>query len=178
MDAGIISTRYARAIYQYAVERKEETSLYEEMKLLSGFFTSVPTLRKVLEDPTISSAEKIKVLITASGSKVTDTCKHVIQMVVENGRANFMQNIALVYGKMYKKEKGMIAVKLTTVDPATKEIKKELTNIIIQNEKDSVDFITKIDPAIIGGFILEVEDFRLDASVKNQLNQLKLDLTD
>jgi F-type H+-transporting ATPase subunit delta len=176
MNAGIISTRYAKAIFQYALGRGDEEHLHEEMKMLSAQFAALPLLKKVLEDPTVSSADKIDVLVTAAGKEASDTCKQVIRLVIKNGRGHYMQNIALVYDKVYRKEKNIAVIKLTTVEPTGDETKKALVNLIIKDKGKKVDFAAQTDDAIIGGFILEVEDFRLDAGVKNQLNRLRLEL--
>lgn len=176
MDAGIISSRYAKAIYQYASKRKEESRLHEELKMLSEQFNTVPMLKKVLDDPTVSSVEKIKVLTTAAGKEISDTCKQVILLIVGNGRAHYMQNIALMYDKVYRRAKNIVVIKLITADAASAETKKELVNLVTKDKNETVDFAAKTDAGIIGGFILEIEDLRLDASVKNQLNRLRLEL--
>jgi len=175
MDAGIISKRYAKAIFQYALERKEESRLREELKVLSEQFLAVPMLNMVLKDPTVSSAVKIEVLATAAGKKISDTYEQVIRLVVKNGRTRYMQSIALMYDKVYRKAKNMVILKLTTTEPASDEMKNKLVNLLKKNE-EQVDFVAITDKDIIGGFILETEDLRLDACIKNQLNQLRLEL--
>ena len=176
MDAGIISTRYAKAVYKYAADRGDETRLYEEMKMLCKQFMALPELNKVLENPIISSEEKIKLLTTAVGEMASETCKNVFRVVVENGRASYMRHIALVYDKVYRKEKVIVLVKLITVNQATEDEKNSMVKLITNGKEEQVDFAAEIDADIIGGFILEVEDRRLDASVKNQLNVMKLEL--
>ena len=175
MNAGIISNRYAKAIYQYALERKEEDQLREELRILSEQFLAVPMLKKVLDDPTVSSAMKIDILTTAAGRAISDTCRQVIGLVVKNKRAHYMQSIVLMYDKVYRKAKNKVILKLTTTEQASDEMKNKLIDLIKKN-KAQVDFVAKMDKDIIGGFILEIEDLRLDASMKNQLNQLRLEL--
>jgi F-type H+-transporting ATPase subunit delta len=176
MNAGMISTRYAKAIFQYALERGDEERLRTEMKTLSGQFAALPLLGKVLEDPTIPSGEKVNVLITAAGKTTSDTCQQAVRLVIENGRGHYMQHIALMYDKIYRKEKNRTVIELTTTEPANVETQNALINLVVKDRNKQVDFAAKIDENIIGGFILEVEDFRLDASVKNQLNRLRLEL--
>ncbi|GHT58716.1 ATP synthase subunit delta [Bacteroidia bacterium] len=176
MEVGTISTRYAKAIYRFAAGLGEETRLNEEMSMLSEQFVALPGLDKVLEDPTISSGKKIKLLATAVGGTLSETCKNVLRVIVENGRASYMQHIALVYNLVYRKEKNIVLVKLTTVVPTTEEEKKSMVKLISNEKTVQVDFAVKTDAEIIGGFILEVEDLRLDASVRNQLNEIKLEL--
>ena len=175
MDAGIISNRYAKAIFQYALERKEEDRLREELKILSEQFIAVPELKIVLDDPTVSPAMKIDVLSTAAGKKISDTCRQAFLLVIENGRAHYMQSIALMYDKVYRKAKSRMVLRLITTEPASDEMKNKLVDLVKKNNAQ-VDFITKIDKGIIGGFILEIDDIRLDASIRNQLNQLRLEL--
>jgi F-type H+-transporting ATPase subunit delta len=178
MDAGMISTRYAHAIYEYAVEKKTEMAVYKEIRLLLKHFSEHPTLRKAMNDPTVSSERKIKLLITASGIHINDTLKQVVQMVVENGRAKSMENIALSYDKVYREAKGIVSVNLTTVEPANEQIKQALVEIISKGNDEQVEFNATTDPEIIGGFVLQIGDKRLDASVKDQLNQLRLNLSE
>jgi F-type H+-transporting ATPase subunit delta len=175
MNSGIISNRYAKAIYQYASEHKEDNRLREELRILSEQFFTVPTVRTVLEDPTVSPAVKIDVLTTAAGKDVSNTYKQVIRVIVKNGRARYIQSIALMFDEVYRKAKNRVILKLTTKEPASGEMKHQLVDLVKQNDKQ-VDFVAKTDADIIGGFILEIEDRRLDASIRNQLNQLRLEL--
>jgi F-type H+-transporting ATPase subunit delta len=175
MNAGIISNRYAKAIFQFALERNEENKLREEFRILSEQFLAVPLMKSVLDDPTVSQAEKINILTTAAGKTISDTYLQVISMIVKNGRTRFMQSIALMYDKVYRKAKNRVILKLITTEPASEDVKKNLVRLVNKNN-EQVDFIAKTDEDIIGGFILEIEDIRLDASIKNQLNQLRLEL--
>jgi len=175
MNAGIISNRYAKAIFQFASERKEESRLCEELRILSEQFLTAPNLKKVLVDPTVSQAVKIDVLTNAAGKQISDTYLQVINMIVKNRRTNYMQSIALMYDKVYRKAKGKVVLKLTTTATANDDVKKQLVSLVSKNE-EQVDFVTKTDDGILGGFILELDDLRLDASIRNQLNQLRLEL--
>ena len=175
MDTGIISNRYAKAIFQYALERKAENRLREELKILSEQFFAVPMLHSILDDPTVSSATKIDVLTTAAGKEVSDAYSQVVRLIIKNGRSRYMHSIALMYDQVYRKAKNRIIMKLITVEPASDEMKGKLVDLVKKDEKQ-VDFVAKTDDDIIGGFILEIEDNRLDASIRNQLNQLRLEL--
>jgi F-type H+-transporting ATPase subunit delta len=86
-----------------------------------------------------------------------------------------MQSIALMYDRVYRKAKDKVIMKLITTEPAGNDMKSKLVALIGKRE-EQVDFAAKTDEDIIGGFILEIDDLRLDASIKNQLNQLRLEL--
>lgn len=177
MNAGVISTRYAKAIYDYAQENGKEEYLYKRLKTLKDNFSRFPLLSEVLKDPTVLSSEKINVLLTACGEPVEDILKNVIHLIVNNERTAYMKSIVWVYDDYYRKAKGIVIANLITVEPASEKIKQDLTRIIAQIENEEVEFRSETDPEILGGFILEIGDKRLNASVKNQLSRLRLDLT-
>ena len=176
MNAGVVATRYAKAIYEFALEKGEESVVYESLGLLAGNFSRLPELSSALKDPTISAQQKSEVLLTACGNTKSETLRKVIHLVLKNDRVDYMENIALVYGEQYRKSKGIVIAHLTSVEPAGEKMKKELVDIISKITQDQVEFHTQTDPDIIGGFILEIENNRLDASVRDQLNRLRLDL--
>jgi len=175
MDAGIISHRYAKAFYQFAAERKEEDRLREELNILSEQFLALPLLQKTLDDPTVAPAVKIELLTTATGSDISDTCRKAIHLIVKNKRAHYLRSVALMYDQVYKEAKDMVTMKLVTTEPASDEVKNQLVDLIRKNH-DQVEFLTETNADLIGGFILEIEDLRLDTSVKNLLNHLRMEL--
>ncbi|MDR0832772.1 MAG: F0F1 ATP synthase subunit delta [Candidatus Symbiothrix sp.] len=172
MDQGVIAARYARAIYEYAAGKNDETALYEGMQLLNGNFNNQPLLRQVLSDPTISQEEKIKVITTAGGIGQDAVAQQVIHVVLANDRAAFMESIARNYVAEYRRQKGIQVVYLITVDPDCDGMKHALLEVIAKETPCKIEFHTKTDPNLIGGFVLEIEDKRLDASVKEQLRLL------
>lgn len=177
MDTGIISTRYAKALYAHAAELKEEDVLFEKMKFLSESFSTHKSLQKVMENPTISKENKHKLLETAGGKSVCKSYDNLLNLLAENHREPYTQMIALMYQKLYKKEKGIITGMLTTVDPPQEATMSKLKTLIAGENNYQVDFISKIDSNIIGGFILDVESNQLNASVKDQLAKIKTQLT-
>jgi F-type H+-transporting ATPase subunit delta len=177
MDAGIISTRYAKAIYKFAADKGEETRLYKEMQTLARQFVAIPELKIALENPILPAEEKVKLLIAALDGKVSESMENVFRVVVGNGRARYMQHIAPVYDLVYRKAKNMVLAKLTTATEASEEEKQRMVALVSNGGRNRVDFAVTTDADIIGGFILEVEDLRLDASVRNQLNTMTLELT-
>ncbi len=177
MDAGIIATRYAKAILEYATEKGQETTVYRYLQTLAIQYMEHPELRKVMTNPTVTNEKKISLILTGCGVESNDFLEKIIRMVVSQGRAIYMENIALVYDILYRKAKGIVIAKLTTIHPATDDVKKRLEEVIALQTGEQVEFHSIIDPGIIGGFIIEIDDNRLDGSVKDQLNQLRLDLT-
>ena len=67
MDIGIISVRYARALYKFALEQKEEHTVYKEMETIAKVYTCEPKLRLIIENPSLTSDKKKTFLILHAG---------------------------------------------------------------------------------------------------------------
>ncbi len=175
MELSKISTRYAKAIYNYALSVNEETVVRIELQEIVKRFVEMPHLKEVMDNPTIASNKKETLLLTIVGEKPSKAYRSAIRLIIDNHREDYVSSIALIYEKIYKAQKGIISAKLKSVTDMADSTKDELKNII-SDGRQTVDFQIEKVPSIIGGFILEVEDIRLDASVQNQLKEIKKEL--
>ncbi len=178
METGKVSMRYAKALLQYALEKKQEDSLYKEMKALIANFTAEPDLLRVIDNPTVSGADKRKLLTTAAGINTCDVFQSFLQLLSKNRREIYVLSIALQYQRMYRDHKGMVLGKLISAQKIPSEMIDKLKKIISKKGDTEVDFSTTIDSSLIGGFILDIESTRLDASISNQLRLVKKELVD
>ena len=88
-----------------------------------------------------------------------------------------MQYIANAYITLYREDRHLIDAKLTTAVPVTAETEKKMRQVVEKRAKADVQFTTEVDPSLIGGFILEYDTYRLDASVRNKLRTILTQLT-
>lgn len=172
MDIGVISVRYARALLKSAMQEKVEEKVYLDMATMAKAFVDVPQLRHTINNPTLSQDIKKQLLISACGKSITPLTKHFVELVLKQGRESIMMFIASSYITLYRKQKNIIHGKLitaTTVSPATEQ---RMRTIIQSKTKGTVEFLAEVNPDIIGGFILEYDTYRMDASVQSQLRNI------
>ena len=172
MDIGVISVRYARALLKSATDAKIEDAVYAEMQQLAKSYVEVPQLRFTIDNPMLSKDKKEALLLTAVGKKPSSLIKTFIQLVLKEDRESVMQFIANSYVTLYRQQKNVIRGRLITaaaVSPATEQKMREMVE---SKTNGTVEFETEVNPDIIGGFILEYDTYRLDASVKTKLNSI------
>jgi F-type H+-transporting ATPase subunit delta len=177
MDIGVISVRYARALLKSATEQKLDETVYNEMQLLAKSYAEVPQLRQTIAGPMLSKDKKLELLLTAVGGQPTDLTKAFLQLVLREGREPVMQFIAHSYVTLYRQQKNVIRGRLITaarVSPATEQ---KMRRMVESKTNGTVEFETEVNPDLIGGFILEYDTYRLDASVKSKLNNILNTLT-
>lgn len=125
-----------------------------------------------MSNPTLTKEEKIKLLNSIFNNKTSNLTKSFISLVVDHGREDYFYRIALSYQDLYRKDKNIVVTHLTTAVEADDKIKKQIIKSVEVSENSKVELRTEINPDIIGGYILDIEGKRLDASIIRQLSKL------
>ena len=172
MDIGVISVRYARALLKSATDAKIEEAVYTEMQQLARSYVEVPQLRFTIDNPMLSKEKKETLLLTAVGKKPSALTKTFIQLVLKEDRENVMQFIANSYVTLYRQQKNIIRGRLITAAQVTHATEQKMRQMVESKTNGTVEFETEVNPDIIGGFILEYDTYRMDASVKTKLNSI------
>lgn len=180
MDKGLIPNRYAKALYQVGLERGCNDKLYALMQTLAQSFADVPELSKTIANPFVSDADKTALLTKAvyGAAGVPDpTYQDFIRLLEQNGRTDLAWDIARAYIDLYRRLHNIYRVVITSAAPLAEPERKRLTQLIERHVGDaSVEYVYQVDPDLIGGFTVTINNERLDASVSSQLKNLRLKL--
>ena len=175
MNDSKISVRYSRALFQSALENKVLDNVAEDMIFISELCL-IPEVKEVLKSPIIVPSKKNAILNALLGNSVNKLTLSLIGIIVKNGRENFLPSIARVFIHETKKYKGITESELTTAVKVTDKVRDQISKMISDIFGTKVELKEIIDPGIIGGFILKVDDNYIDASVKNKLRKIELEL--
>ena len=176
MDLGVVSVRYARALLKGSTAANVEDAVYAEMQTLAQSYIEVPALRHTMDNPMLPKAQKVQILKAAAGEKLSPITERFLQLVIDEGREKAAQFIANSYITLYRQQKNITRGKLTTAVPASDEMIEKMQRIVASRSQGTVEFETEVNPEIIGGFILDYDTFRMDASVKSRLNAIEKSL--
>jgi F-type H+-transporting ATPase subunit delta len=165
--------RYAKAVLQQANETKEAEAMFDDMNSVYATIEGSRELRSVLNSPIVKSNDKKEALLSIF-DKQSKMTKRLIQVLIDNKRIALLSVVASSYINLYNESKGVKVAKVITAVAIT----PVLENKILAKVKDltgstSVTLEKLIDPAIIGGFILRVGDLQYNASIANQLGNIK-----
>ena len=158
MNLGVISMRYAKALLKSSVQASLEEAVYADMQTLSQSYLQVPELRFTIDNPMLPKEEKEKLLLTACGKTPTEQTQRFIRLVLDEDRENALQFIT--------------NGKLITAAAVSPDVEQKMRQMVEQNTKGVVEFQTEVNPDIIGGFILEYDTYRMDASVQSKLRSI------
>lgn len=165
--------RYARAMFDYALEKHVEDQVFSEMKILATNLDKEKRFRVALDNPVLNTNDKLKLIKSTFGKGVSDALVKFIELVLHQKREYLLQRMSLVYMDLYRRYKNISVGRLITASPVDKSQIDKIKQLVLLKETGSVEFTAEIDPSIDGGFILFFDTYRLDASISTQLKKIK-----
>ncbi|MDE7426294.1 MAG: F0F1 ATP synthase subunit delta [Muribaculaceae bacterium] len=178
MNSGLIPARYAKALYEVAQERGQEKEIYALCTRMEDAFRTNPELQKMLANPFVNASDKEQLLTTAAAATVADvTFKDFLKLLIQNRRMDMARDIARAYCDLYRRKKDIRRVEIVTAGNLPDEQIKRLKQLVEKHVKaKTIQYEQRVDPDLIGGFVVNVDNERLDASVKNELKLLRQSL--
>lgn len=178
MNEGLIPTRYAKALYMVACEKGVDARMYQMMKTLEAGFAAQPSLQGVLANPFVSDADKTRLLLTAANAGEGDAVyDDFLKLLSHNHRMDMARGIALAYVAIYRKANHIYEVRVVSAAPMSQAEQSRLQDMIRKHlGGGTMEYFSSVDPSLIGGFTVSVGNERIDASISNELKQLRLNL--
>lgn len=175
MNQGLIPRRYAKALYKFALEHNTDKRIYALTGALVDQFAHHKELQLTLSNPFVDNADKTLLINTAAGATAADTdWADFLRLLVDNKRLDIVRDIATAYRDIYRQAHNIYVVKVTSAAPMDPADEKRLKKMIQERlNGGTMEFTDSVDPDLIGGFVININNERLDASVANELEQLR-----
>ncbi len=176
MDQGLIPRRYAKALFLLAAEKGVDAEVYAAMQQLCGAFDSEPDLQKAIANPHVDVADKEALVAAATSANplVADT----VRLLARNRRLDMLRAVALSYVALYRSEHNIYRVDITSAAPLQAPELLRIQTLVNKHlpANSTAEFSEAVNPDLIGGFTIAVDNELLDASVASDLKQLRLKL--
>lgn len=175
MNRSLVITRYARALVKYVRETGDGEVVASEAKALANALSKVPELQRMMEaaGDVISNFDKKKLLQSALGNRLSPELSRFISLVLRNGRSDLLQEILRDFVDQYHRSVGIRKAHLVTAYDPSERLMQRLKALVREKTGDDVIIEVEVDPTILGGFIFEIDEYMLDASVKRQLDDIR-----
>lgn len=152
MNTGIISSRYAKALLKLVGETGNGEAVYRQAT-------------RILKDPDTMPRE------------LEPELSRLVSLLVQNKRLGYAKFVMHRFIELYDASRGRRLATLKTAVPAP-ELEHRITALLEQRLGGEVVLTAEVDPSIIGGFVLTIDDKLLDASVSHQLEEIRRQLLD
>ena len=131
------------------------------------------TLFRFLKDPQIPAEEKQSAVAEIFGSKVSGIVFNQIALVIGQGRGDLFFSIVDELLRLAAESRRKTIGKITTAIPIPVEIEIKLERFLSESLGKEVFLENSVDPSILGGFILKVNERIIDASLHGQLGRFR-----
>jgi len=174
-----IYNRYAKSLIELSQDRGELESTIESAK----FFLEVTKNRdfsNLLKNPVFKNELKLKVIDALFKGNVNEIFEKFLVLTIKKNREILLPEIMQELLMQYKKMKKITDISLTTAVDLPEEFVSKL-RLLLQKASitdENIEIKTKKDKSIIGGFVIQVEDKLIDASVKSKLTKIEKTIID
>ncbi len=187
MNTGIIATRYATALLKLVDETGSGEVVAAQVQVIEKALGELPDFRRAVDDPAIAPVKKLE-LFEAALTSVAEPAEAIglapelrkfLELLLHNGRIGDVRLILSTFITEYYRSRHIKHARLVVADPALLDpvepptLESRLRELIEKRTGCRLILKTEVNPSLIGGFVFEVEDTILDASVSRQLDIIR-----
>lgn len=171
------ATRYAKSIIDLAKEQKVLDEVYSDMQLFSAVIKQNRVFAVMLKNPIINHDKKRKILHALFDTRMNKLSISAFDLITRKNRENILAEISTEFQVQYNAFKGFQVAEITTTINLDDELRKKFNELVEEISGKKAKLNEVVDESIVGGFVLNIGDKRLDQSIKTQLNNIKRELT-
>lgn len=179
MSTHRIASRYAKSLFDLAREQGKLDRILQDVESFRAV-TKNRDFELLLKSPVVKADKKGKIFQLLFEGKYDVMTMAFLQILLRKGREAYLVDIAREFVQQYQTFKEISTVTLTTAAPLSEENVKAIHDKLLASTATdkNVEIVTAVDPALIGGFVIEFEDRLYDASVAHKLGLLKKEFKD
>lgn len=195
MNTGIIATRYATALLKLVEETGSGELVAARVQVIEKALDEVPDFRRAVDDPAVAAVQKISLFEASLKDSMAQELHKFLELLIRNGRIGDVRLVLTTFVTEYYRSRHIKRARLVVADPALLDpeptpsdpvpvegslrqaqrpaLESRLRDLVEKQTGCKLILKTEVNPSLIGGFVFEVEDTVLDASVSRQLDFIR-----
>ncbi len=179
LDAGArrLARVYAEALLDAGDKRNQTDLVLEELSsLVEDVFGADPQFEAFLASGAISRKPKAEVIHRAFDGKASDLFRNFLLVLNEHQRLDLLRGILRAARELYDERAGRLPVLVTSAAPLPDDQRERLLQELRRKYQKEPVITLRVDPALLGGFVVRVGDWLYDASVRRRLENVRKQL--
>jgi F-type H+-transporting ATPase subunit delta len=165
--------RYAKALFGAAMREQAVDRVESDLGLVSYVLESNPDLRRALHIPLITAEKKKAVLRGVFSGKVHQITLDYMCLLADKRREDALAQTEAVYVELANEARGIVEAQVTTAVELVEQDEIRLAAKLSGITGKQVHLVKSIDPSIIGGIVVRIQDKIIDGSVRGQLAAMR-----
>ena len=172
-----VAARYAKSLLDLGKEMGTLETVKQDMDLLSKTMAESRDLRLLLRNPIVKHDKKLAILTAIFQGKVSDITIRFFTILTQKNREAALESMGAEFVAQYNVLQGIQTAEVTSATPLTPALRAEIEKLVTeQTGLTQVKLTEKVDPDLIGGFVLRVGDQQIDDSVRTSLRKMRISL--
>jgi F-type H+-transporting ATPase subunit delta len=168
-----VAVPYAEALLDLAKSNGSLKETTNDMNIVSQFLANSSDLKKFLGNPLITKDAKKNVVKDILGEQIDGSTLKFLLLLVERGRIEVLESIAQKFLELSFKQDSIEIAKITSSIQLSAQQQKEIAEKLkVITGAKQIKLALKVDPALIGGFTIEIGSKMIDTSIRGQLKQI------
>ena len=174
-EISTIARPYAVAIFNLAKEEKSLSDWSDMLALMSSIVEN-KDIKLFIQDSKVLDVDREKVLLDICGNQINNSGKNLIKLLVEYKRLLVLSEITLVFESLKADDEGAMEAQIIMAEKPDEKMVENLINSLEKRFDKKIEGKVVIDKSIVGGTKIIVGDSVIDASVREQLDNLAYSL--
>jgi len=172
MKQSRLANRYAKALFQLALEQKNLDVIAQDMLLISQTITENKELAQMLKSPIIKLEVKVKVMQKLFSKSTNPLSLKFMILVAKKSREEYLAYFADEFTAIYKEYSGLVDAWVTTASDIEQEVKDNLLALLKKITGKTIELHQEVNADILGGFVVNFSGYQYDASTRRLMNKL------
>ena len=172
MDQGRASVSYAKALLDWSYENNRAKDVYVQSFCLINLIKSNPDFSRLLHSPMASLSKKVEAI-----KHVLNSCSPLLAnftaLMVKNHREKQIINALLVYQTQYRQKYNTVNAIVESAVEMNSSSKQKTKDYLTGKYKKEIELEFLVNPELIGGFIITVDNNLMDKSVKGEIAKIR-----
>jgi F-type H+-transporting ATPase subunit delta len=173
-----VASRYAKSLLDLAVERNELDRVALDMERIERTLLDSSDLLALLASPVVKADAKLRVLHALFAQDVSELSKGFIDILVQKGREPMLIYILKAWRELLRKKRNILSAEVRSAVPLSADSREGILSAIGRLHSGAVELKEVVDPTLIGGYVLRLEDKMMDVSIKRQLAAMRRELVE
>lgn len=168
-----VARRYARALFEMGRDAGNLDRLEADLDLAATALREDEALRQVLFNPLIGVEEKTGLIQSAFAGRLSEAGLRFFQFLVQKGRQHHLDAVLTEFRRLVHAERGIMEAEALVAKPLGQALERDLVRRLEEVSGKRVALRVRVEPALLGGIVLQVGDRRIDGSVAGRLAALR-----
>ena len=168
-----IANRYAKALFDFATEKNQVETVHKDLLLVLNTLKENRELLVVLDSPVIVPSKKRAIFKNVFQDTLNEVTFTFLDVIINKKQEPMVAGICSEFTKLYNEHHHIKTVTLTSAMPLGSEIVEKIRAMLSEKTHYSIDIQQVVNPSIIGGIMVKMDDYFFDASISSKLNSLR-----